>query len=252
MITPYNPRRGIDLYIDAAGEDDWDKGSDKYYIHGIMFAGPSPQWLKWMEIHTNEFGGMVHWSDGRFSNNIELPQKKKRCGEFIRSAPWLQTCVIAFHKEKVKRHFLENHGFIPKKYEATRPMWTLAGSIAMAGLIPHLKNMDIKDDWGCLNARNVVINNPKGGNRGEIAQKFAEKIGRTPEFVASGHSGIDALDGVLWSIRRVFELGKDDVIADDQTDITSKYNIVVCAVDEDLIPKPLRTTREIMDFAKSA
>lgn len=72
MKTTYNPTRGIDLYLDASGEDDWLVGTTRYYLVGFMACGASGEWIQWMEKHRTEYDGMIHWSAHQFGK-----QKRK-------------------------------------------------------------------------------------------------------------------------------------------------------------------------------
>jgi len=250
MITPYNPLRGIDLYVDASGEDDWDIENGKYYLHGLMLCSPSSEWVEWMKTHQTKFDGMIHWSDGEFGKQKrKLEDVKGKCRELLVMHPWFQTVIFAINKKAFKEFFLGTYGRKIKKCEGSKSVWQTMGVSFLNTVIPHMKKLAPDDPWGCLNVRNVVINNPKGGNKSAIEKIIKTKLGRTPEFVPAGHYGIDALDGVLWAFHRCFNLGKTDCLPKLVQTFNKDLNVFVCGVTSEK-PMLLKNMRDIDNFKK--
>jgi hypothetical protein len=213
MITPYNPSRGIDLYADSSGEDDWDLEIGKYYLHGLMLCAPSDDWIQWMEIHETEYDGMIHWSDGTYGKQKQkLKDVKGRCRELLSAHPWFQTAIFVIDKKSFKEFFSQKYGRDLSKCEASKSLWQTMGASLLSTIIPHMKQLVPDDPWGYLNVRKIIINNPKGGDKSAIERIIKAKLGRIPEFVPAGHYGIDALDGVLWAFQRYLNLGKADCL----------------------------------------
>jgi hypothetical protein len=102
-----------------------------------------------------------------------------------------------------------------------------------------------------LNIRNIVINNPKGGNKLVIENIIKTEFGRTSKFVPAGHYGIDALDGVLWAFHRCLNLGKTDCLPESGHAFSKDFNVVVLGVTSDK-PIFLRNLCDINDFKKTA
>jgi hypothetical protein len=213
MITPYNASRGIDLYVDASGEDDWDLEQEKYYLHGLMLCSPSREWIDWMKVHQTKYAGFVHWSDGKFGKQKQkLENVKAHCRKLLATHPWFRAAIFVIEKKAFKEFFLSRYKRRIKKCEASRALWRTMGVAFLNTIMPHLKKLVPNEPLGCLNVREVVINNPKGGSRQEIEKAIWEAIGRKPKFVAAGHPGIDALDGALWAFQRCLNSGKSDCI----------------------------------------
>lgn len=247
MITPYNPLRGIDLYIDASGEDDWDVGNEKYYLHGLMLCGPSSEWINWMEIHKTKYDGMIHWSYGEFGKQkLKLEDVKGKCRQLIRMHPWFQTVIFAIDKKALKEFFLHKHGRKITKYEAFKSIWKVMPVSLLKTIMPHMKSLVPNDPWGCLNLRNVVINNPTR-NKSIIEKTIKAEFGRTPEFVSAGHYGIDALDGVLWAFHRCLNVGKADCLPDSIQAFNKNLNIFIFGLASEK-PLLLRNMNDINDF----
>ena len=250
MITPYNPLRGIDLYIDSSGEDDWDIETQKYYLHGLMLCGPTGEWINWMKIHQTKYDGMIHWSDGKFGKQKQkLKNVKGNCRELLTMHPWFKTMIVVFDKKAFKEFFFYKYGRKIEKYDAVKTVWQKYGATCLKLLIPHLKTLALKDPWGCLNIRNVVINNPKGGSKSVIESIFKMELGRIPEFVPAGHYGIDALDGVLWAFHRCLNLGKIDCLPESVHTFNKDFDVLVCGVASGK-PKALLNLSDINDFKK--
>ena len=112
-----------------------------------------------------------------------------------------------------------------------------------------MKTLVPNDSWGCLNIRNVVINNPKGGNKSEIENMIKIEFDRTPEFVPAGHYGIDALDGVLWAFHRCLNLGKTDCLPRSIHAFNEDFNVFLLGVACEK-PMLLRNMSDINDFKK--
>ena len=234
MITPYNPSRGIDLYVDSSGEDDWDVETHKYYLHGLMLCGPSSEWVNWMKIHQTKYNGMIHWSDGEFGKQKQkLENVKGNCRELLTMHPWLKTVIVAFDKKAFKDFFEQKYGVTIEKYDAVKSVWKNYGATCLELVIPHLKTLVPEDPWGCLNVRNIVINNPKGGNKSLIESIFKTELNRIPQFVPAGHYGIDALDGVLWAFQRCLNLGKTDCLPEPVLNFSKDFEVLVCGIKSD-------------------
>ena len=251
MITPYNPSRGIDLYIDSSGEDDWDieTENEKYYLHGLMSCTPSSEWNSWMDIHKTKYDGMIHWAAGKFGKEQKLEDKKGKCRELLTMHPWFQTAIIAIDKKAFKDFILRKYGRNITKYEAAKIIWKNTGASFLKTIIPHMKKLVPDDPWGCLNIHKIVINNPKGGNKSDIEKIIKTELGRTPEFVPAGHYGIDALDGVLWAFHRCFNLGRTDCLPDSAHTFNEDFNVFVTGVTSEQ-PMLLQNISDINEFKK--
>jgi hypothetical protein len=248
VITPYNPSRGIDLYVDAAGEDDWQVGMDKYYLFGQMVCGASPEWIQWMTTHKTEYGGMVHWSAGKFGKQrLSLPNKKRKCRELLATHPWLKTSIYAFDKESFYNALPVN----ATKRLVVQRLWHIFTIHFLGTVMPHIKNLVPDDQWGCLNIRNVIINNPKVADKGLIETVVKKEFGRVPKFVSAGHYGIDALDGVLWAFYRYLNLGRGDCIPDTASDFSKDLDVVIIGIKSEK-PVMLRNTGDIDLFKSTA
>jgi hypothetical protein len=252
MITPYNPLRGIDLYIDSSGEDNWDKKTEKYYLHGLMLCSPSSEWIDWMNIHKTKFDGMIHWSAGEFGKQkLKLKDKKSECRELLTIHPWFQTAILVIDKAAFTEFFLRTRGRKIRKYEAAKSIWQTMGTSLLDTVIPHMKKLVPDDPWGCLNIRNVVINNPKGGNKSVIQNIIKSKFDRIPEFVPAGHYGIDALDGVLWAFHRCLNLGKTDCLPKSVQTFSKDLNLFVFGIASEK-PMQLRNVNDINNFRNNS
>jgi hypothetical protein len=142
MLTPYNPLRGVDLYVDASGEDDWDVEHDRYYLHGFMWTGPSEEWLAWMNAHKTKYEGLVHWANGEFGkDNKKLPNKKEACRGLLSSHPWSQTGIYVFDKKLFKEFVADRYGRKPTRYEIVKRVWKIMGVSYLNQLVPHLKKL---------------------------------------------------------------------------------------------------------------
>ena len=248
MITPYDPLRGIDFYLDASGEDDWSINAKQFYLLGFMVCAPSSEWIRWIETHRTKFDGMIHWSDGRCGRQKQkLPNIKGECRALLAAHPWLQTGICAFDVKTFKDFLRKKLNRDITRYEVTRRLWRIEAVSYLKMLIPYLKEAVPSDPWGCLNVRDIVINNPKGGNRGLIEGSVKEEFGRTPKFVPAGHYGIDALDGVLWAFQRCLNLGKTDCLPGHPRDFADDFNVVVLGMKSDK-PILLRNIRDIEAF----
>ena len=249
MITPYNPSRGIDLYIDASGEDDWDIENERYYLHGLMLCSPSYEWITWMDIHKKKYDGMIHWSYGKYGQQkLKLEDVKGKCRELITMHPWFQTVIFAVDKKALKEFFLHKYGRKIAKYEAFKSIWKIMPVSFLNTIMPHLKTVVPNDPWGCLNIRNIVINNPSR-NKLVIENAIKTEFGRIPEFVPAGHYGIDALDGVLWAFHRCLNLGKADCLPETIHTFSKDFNVFVCGLKSEK-PMLLRNKNDIDDFKR--
>jgi hypothetical protein len=234
MITSYNPSRGVDLYVDSSGEDDWNIETGKYYLHGLMLCLPTKEWNNWIKIHQTKYDGMIHWSDGRFGKKKQkLENVKANCRELIAMNPWFKTIISVFDKKAVKEMFLNKYSSEVEKYDVTKAVWESFGATALEMVIPHLKAQFPNDPLGHLNVRHVIINNPKGGDKSAIENVFKTEVGRTPEFVPAGHYGIDALDGILWAFHRCLNLGKTDCLPEPIHNFNENFNVLICGVKSD-------------------
>jgi hypothetical protein len=179
----------------------------------MMLSSPSGEWVKWMSVHQTQYDGMIHWSAHEFGRQKQkLQNVKAKCRELLVTHPWFCAVIYVLHKEDFKRNWLAKHGRQLKKSEVSRALWKNMGVSFLNTVVPHFKQLVPEDPFGCLNVRNVVINNPKGGSRQEIGAIFQDLVGRSPAFVPAGHPGIDALDGLLWAFHRCMNLGKFDCV----------------------------------------
>ena len=249
MITPYDPSRGIDLYIDSSGEDDWDIETQDYYLHGLMLCSPSDEWISWMDIHKTKYEGMIHWSYGKYGKQkLKLADVKGKCRELIAMHPWFQTAILVIDKKAFKEFFLRKYSREITKYDAAKSIWKITGPSFLKTIIPHMKKLVPDDPWGCLNIRNIVINNPSR-NKLVIENTIKTEFGRMPEFVPAGHYGIDALDGVLWAFHRCLNLGKADCLPESVQTFNEGFNVFVCGIKSEK-PVWLQSVNDINDFKK--
>jgi hypothetical protein len=248
MKTPYNPTRGIDLYLDASGEDDWQVGTASYYLVGFMACGASGEWIQWMEKHRAEYDGMIHWSAhqvGRQERKLLHPEE--HCKDLMARHPWLQTGIYVFDKQAFTESVRERLGRAVKESDIVKRLWYIPAVTYLKMLIPHVKQVARHDPWGCTNIRHIIINNPKGGDKGIIERVITKEFGRMPQFVPAGHFGVDALDGVLWAFQRYFNQGKADCLPISTGDFSKDLNVCVLGVKSD-IPTLLRNASEIEAF----
>lgn len=250
MVTPHNPSRGIDLYVDASGEDDWDLPGETFYLHGLMLCGPSRKWIEWMRIHQTRYEGMIHWSDGRFGKQKrKLDGVKAQCRELLATHPWFRASIYVINRKEFSESYFSKHGRRIKKCEVSRAIWKNMGASFLNTVIPHLKSIVPDDQLGCLSVRQVVINNPKRGSRQEIQRTFQKMVDRTPEFVSAGHPGIDALDGVLWAFHRCLNLGKPDCLPDPVGSFNKDLGVFLLGLVSDNLVK-LDSMAAIEDFRR--
>lgn len=210
--TPLDPLRGIDIYMDAAGSDNWTSSNDKFYINGVIFTSARDQWVQWMKDHSVLFKGKVHFSDREFGNGEKLHHPEMISKALISKLPWAFAFVNLHHKASIADHLHSKvGGDPPRKFEITREMWRSMLPSISERFIPQINRA-----WGNPENKNIIrkicINNPQGADLGEVTRHIRQKLSRDPEFVPAGHPGIDALDGLLWAIRRFVELGKSDAV----------------------------------------
>lgn len=236
------------MYVDASGEDDWDVNRDRYYLHGFMCCGASPEWLHWIETHRTKYNGAIHWAPGTFGKEKQkLPNKKDACRQLLAMHPWLQTGIHVFDKLQFQQFILGKYGRGVKKYDVVRRIWQTSAIEYLKLMMPHLKKLVPNDPFGCLNLRHVIINNPKGGNRLAIESRIKTEFGRIPRFMSAGHYGIDALDGVLWAFHRLFNLGKSDCLPQSALDFSRDLQVVVLGVRSNR-PILLRNATDVAEF----
>jgi len=248
MKTPYRPSRGIDLYLDASGEDDWQIGTERYYLVGFMACGASSEWIQWMEKHRTEYDGVIHWSAHKFGKQEQkLLHPEGQCKDLLATHPWLQTGIYVFDKKAFKESVREKLGRAVKESDIVKRLWYIPAVTYLKMLIPRVRQLVPHDPWGCTNIRNIIINNPKGGDKGIIERVITKEFGRKPRFVPTGHLGIDALDGVLWAFQRYFNHGKRDCLPDVATDFSKDLNVGVLGIKSDK-PILLRNVSDIEAF----
>ena len=238
------------MYIDASGEDDWGIETEKYYLHGLMLCSPSAEWVNWIKIHQTKYDGMIHWAAGEFGRQRQkLKDKKGNCRELLTTHPWFQTVIFVIDKKALKDLFLRTYGRKILKYEAVKSIWKIFGASFLKKIIPHMKTVVPHDPWGCLNIRNIIINNPKGANKSAVENIIKAEFCRKPKFVPAGHYGIDALDGVLWAFQRCLNLGKADCMPESAHTFYEDFNVFICGIKSEK-PVLLRNMSDINDFKK--
>ena len=231
MITTYNPARGIDLYLDASGEDDWRIDRERFYLIGFMACGTSSDWIEWIGRHKTQYDGMIHWSDGRFGKQKQrLPNTKGECRDLLAAHPWLQTGIYVFDKKAFKESVREQLGRAVRESDIVKRLWYIPAVTYLKMLLPRVKQIVPEDAWGCTNIRDIIINNPKVGDKGVIERVITKEFGRNPQFVPAGHFGIDALDGVLWGFQRYLNVGKKDCLPEQANDFSKHLNVVVLGI----------------------
>lgn len=160
----------------------------------------------------------------------EIRRQKGKCRELLAMHPWFQTVIFAIDKKAFSEFFFRKFGRKIQKYDAVKSIWQIMGVSLLGKVIPHIKKLVPDDPWGCLNVRNIAINNPKGRNKSAIENVIKSKFSRTPEFVLAGHYGIDALGGVLWAFHRCLNLGKVDCLPRSVQNFNKDFYIFVSGV----------------------